>query len=577
MEGERLGRYRLVRKLATGGMAEVFLAVATGPEGFEKVVVVKRVLHHLSEDPRFVEMFLDEARLAARLEHPNIVQIFDLGEVGGRYFIAMEYLRGLPVSHLLRRTRARGQEFPHPLAALVVSRAASALHYAHRLRGPDGRPLGIVHRDISPDNLFVTREGVVKVLDFGIAKAVTNRHETTAGTIKGKFAYMSPEQVRGQRLDARSDVFSLGVVLYELTTSVRPFEGTSDILTVSAILNDPPPRPMDIFPGYDPALEAICLKCLAKDPDQRWASAGELAAALSPFVGTSAAEEALASMVESLATDEERLRWEHPVEKPSAPLEAQARGATLIQGSPPEGSRRPDDTEVVRPEPRPPVLSPGSAERTLVEAPLDKPAVPPTAASATAGSQRGRKGLMLGIVGGLLLVAAAGAGVWVFGTSPQVDSGPASPPVAQVPPAVGVAPQAESRPTRLVVRSVVDAIVEVDGRVCGVGRCERETSPGPHRVRVRGHGYQREQEVDLPEGRTTEVEVMPPPGSLRLKVPPGVEAWLDGERVGRAPFVRPIQTWQGVHTLRLVPPRGDPVVRTVVLTAAQPEVTVKWP
>ncbi|MBP7126303.1 serine/threonine protein kinase [Myxococcota bacterium] len=585
MEGERLGRYRLVRRLATGGMAEVFLAVAEGPEGFRKVVVVKRVLPHFSEDPRFAEMFLDEARLAARLEHPNIVQIFDLGEADGRYFIAMEFLRGLPVSQVLRRLRARGREFPHPLAAWLLARAAQALHYAHRLQGPDGRPLGIVHRDISPDNLFLTREGVVKVLDFGIAKAATHRHETAAGTVKGKFAYMSPEQVRGQPLDARSDVFSLGVVLYELTTSARPFGGASDLMTVSSILNDPPPRPAEVFPGYDPLLEAVCLRCLEKDRDRRFGSAGELAEALAPLAGGTATEAALAALVEDLATDEEKARWDRPVEEGcgeatvllEGPGETRAQG-TPGEGAPPgsrggEGGRPGTGGAGVPAEPAAEALS----GRTLqipssVENPV--PAVPGISPRRSGGPRRTRT---LAVVLGIFLgaVAAGGGAWWAW----QQSSEPTE--VSGSSPPAGMAPEpsrpAEPSPTRLVVTSLSSATVEVDGRVCGLGRCELAVAPGAHRVRVRGAGFQRDQEVAVPEGRTTEVEVRPPPGSLVLKVPAGVEVFLDGDSVGRGPFIRPVQTWQGVHTVRFVPPRGDPAMRSVTIPPENPQVTLTWP
>lgn len=574
MEGDCLGRYRLVRRLATGGMAEVFLAVAEGPEGFRKVVVVKRVLPHFSEDPRFVEMFLDEARLAARLEHPNIVQIFDLGEAGGRYYIAMEFLRGLPVSQVLRRLRARTREFPHPLAAWLVARAAQALHYAHRLTGPEGRPLGIVHRDISPDNLFLTREGVVKVLDFGIAKAVTNRHETAAGTVKGKFAYMSPEQVRGLPLDARSDVFSLGVVLYELTTATRPFGGASDLMTVSSILNDPPPRPAEVFPGYDPQLEAVCLRCLEKDPDRRYGSAGDLAEALMPLAGTTAVEAALAALVEDLATDEEKALWEHPVEEgpESATVLMEPGGRTQPQGSMEEGvgsgtggrGRLAFPTDAM---PGATLQMPSSMAAT--------PSIGPGPRPRATGRSSGKRTLAIGLAVLLGITLAGAAAFWAWQQPWDSEGFPADVP------SLGVAP--DTRPpekpgaTRIVLKSLPSATLEVDGRTCGLGRCDLSLAPGSHRVRVRGPGFQHDEEVVIPEGRTTEIEVMPPRGELDLRVPAAVEVFLDGESVGRGPFVRPVQTWQGVHAIRFVPPRGDPAMRSVVISAENPRVTVTWP
>jgi len=557
-------------------MAEVFLAVAEGPEGFRKVVVVKRVLPHFAEDPRFAEMFLDEARLAARLEHPNIVQIFDLGEDAGRYYLAMEYLRGLPVSQVMRRLRAQDRDLLHPLAAWLLARAAQALHYAHRLTGPDGRPLGIVHRDISPDNLFLTRDGVLKVLDFGIAKAVTNRHETAAGTVKGKFAYMSPEQVRGLPLDARSDVFSLGVVLYELTTAKRPFGGASDLMTVSSILNDPPPRPAEVFPGYDPHLEAICLRCLEKDPGRRFGSAGELAEALVPLAGSTATEAALAALVESLATEEEKARWDHPVEEG-------AEGATvLLEGQPAraqgteEGRESPGGGGSDRRATGPSIRSRGAGMAEEVPgATLQMPsavAESPRTAPPSRGPSTGRRvAVALGVVLGVLV--AGGAGYWAW----QQELGEGSEGAAPSQVASEVPRPAEPAATRLVVRSLPSAMLEVDGRVCGLGRCDLAVSPGTHQVRVRGGGVQHDQEVAVPAGRTTEVEAMPPRGAVLFRVPAGVEVFLDGESVGRGPFVRPVQTWQGVHTVRFVPPRGDPAMRPLTIPPETPQVTVTWP
>jgi len=583
MAEERLGRYRLVRRLATGGMAEVFLGVAEGPEGFRKVVVVKRVLPHFSEDPRFIEMFLDEARLAARLEHPNIVQIFDLGEADGRFFIAMEYLRGLPVSQVMRRLRARGRTFPHPLAALLLVRAAQALHFAHRLSGPDGRPLGIVHRDISPDNLFLTRDGVVKVLDFGIAKAVTNRHETAAGTVKGKFAYMSPEQVRGLPLDARSDVFSLGVVLYELTTSARPFGGASDLMTASSILNDPPPRPAEVLPEFDPALEAVCLRCLEKDPERRFPSAGELAAAMVPFAGTTAGEAALGALVEELATEEEKARWEHPVEDQGgdATVLLDRQGETLPQGTPEAAAPRTGGTGpgAIAPVPAMPKEPPsGAMPGSTLCAPSALAEAPRVASGPGAGGpRRTGKGRVAGVVAGVVLgCATLGGGAWwawqqsaESGDAPAVDNPVAAPPVTP--------PSPEPVRTRLKLKSLPSATLEVDGRVCGMGACDLEVSAGRHRVRVRGAGFQKDQEVEVLKDRATEVEAMPPQGALVLKVPAGVEVFLDGVSVGRGPFVRPVQTWQGVHTVRLVPPRGDPVIRSLTIPPENPQVTLTFP
>ncbi|HLK99636.1 MAG TPA: serine/threonine-protein kinase, partial [Myxococcaceae bacterium] len=216
---QQLGKYQLIRKLATGGMAEVFLAKAAGPMGFEKTLVVKRILPHLAEDPAFVEMFLSEAKLAAQLNHPNIVQIFDFGEADDAYFLAMEFIDGPNLRVLLKRASQQGVALPPAVCARLIATACEGLAFAHDFADPGtGELLGLIHRDISPDNVLVSRQGAVKVVDFGIAKAAGQSHKTRSGVIKGKLSYMPPEQLRAKQLDRRADVYALGVVLYELLT-----------------------------------------------------------------------------------------------------------------------------------------------------------------------------------------------------------------------------------------------------------------------------------------------------------------------------------------------------------------------
>ncbi len=236
-----VGKYELIRELAVGGMAEVFLARTAGPMGFEKQLVLKRILPHLAKDPAFVEMFLSEATLAARLTHPNIVQIFDFGESDGTYFLAMEYIDGPTLRGLLEEAYRRQVALPPVVCARIIANACEGLAFAHDFRDPaTGQPLGIVHRDISPDNILLSRQGAVKVVDFGIAKAAGQRHRTQTGIIKGKLAYMPPEQVRAQPLDRRVDVYALGVVFYELLTGQRPFEAPTDASLMQSILFEQP-------------------------------------------------------------------------------------------------------------------------------------------------------------------------------------------------------------------------------------------------------------------------------------------------------------------------------------------------
>lgn len=275
-----LGRYILDRKLATGGMAEIWLGHQQGPANFEKQVVIKKILPHLAEDPKFIEMFLDEARLAAKLSHANIVQIFDLGDADGDYFIAMEFIDGHDVHALIERATAVGATFSPAVAARIVADACVGLDYAHTFRDRDGTPVQLVHRDVSPQNILVSNDGIVKLVDFGVAKAATSSHKTQTGAVKGKLSYMSPEQIGGNRIDGRSDIFALGIVLYELVTGRRPFGHESELLAITAILNEHPPRPCEVVYNMPPELEAVILKALEKDPEQRYQSASEMQLAL---------------------------------------------------------------------------------------------------------------------------------------------------------------------------------------------------------------------------------------------------------------------------------------------------------
>jgi len=235
-EARRFGKYTLVAKLATGGMAEIFLARLEGDGGFEKLVCIKRILPHLARDPQFVTMFLDEARVAARISHPNVCQVFELGEWNKQYYIAMEYLEGVQLSCF----RRADYYSPRPDSRLVAGfgvQACEGLHHAHQLRRTDGESLGLVHRDISPQNLFVTIDGIVKVLDFGIAKATDRSSKTSTGAVKGTYAYMSPEQLRNEQLDRRTDVWAMGTVLWGLLAQRHLFKRETEFLTFQAITN----------------------------------------------------------------------------------------------------------------------------------------------------------------------------------------------------------------------------------------------------------------------------------------------------------------------------------------------------
>ncbi len=273
---ERIGRYEVLGRLATGGMAEILLGRLSGPSGFERPVVVKRILPHLAHSEEFSKMFMDEARLVARIRHHNVVQVYELGEADAELFLVMEYLEGEAISGILRRFVASGKRVPYPLAAYLIAEACAGLHAAHELTDANGVSLNLVHRDVSPQNVFVLYNGAVRLLDFGIAKAADRSSETGVGELKGKFHYMSPEQCVHKPLDRRSDIFSLGVVLFELTTNQRLFKRENGLMTFKAICELPIPLPSRTIQGYPPVLESVVLKALARNPDERYQTAAEM-------------------------------------------------------------------------------------------------------------------------------------------------------------------------------------------------------------------------------------------------------------------------------------------------------------
>jgi serine/threonine-protein kinase len=284
--GDTFGKYEFVRKLATGGMAEIWLARQTGMQGFEKPVVIKRILPHLSTDQVFVKMFLDEARVAACLNHPNIVQIYDLGCVEGQYFIAMEFVDGVDVSTVLKMGRTRKTPLKLRFTLRIVSQACEGLHHAHFLTDMNGQKLNLVHRDVSPQNILVSYTGNVKVTDFGIAKARGRSTKTTTGTLKGKFGYMSPEQIAGGFVDHRSDVFSLGIVLWEMLTYRRLFKRDNEAATIMAVASEEIPSPKRYWPKLPEELDRITMKALDRDIEKRYQTARELGNALEQYLAS---------------------------------------------------------------------------------------------------------------------------------------------------------------------------------------------------------------------------------------------------------------------------------------------------
>jgi len=274
-----LGKFRLIAELGRGGMSEVYLAVIAGPAGFNKLVVVKLIKGDLAEDPEFISMFLEEARLSARLSHPNVVQTNEVGEFHGRYYIAMEYLDGQPYSRVLHRL-GRDHGLPLGMSLRILSDVLSGLHYAHELADFDGSPLSVVHRDVTPHNIFVSYDGQVKVVDFGIAKAMNSSHETRAGMLKGKVGYMAPEQAKGERVDRRADIFSVGVMLWEAAVGRRLWKGMNEVQILHQLLSGDFPSPRSMRPDISQKLESIIMRSIAPDREQRPRTALDLQAEL---------------------------------------------------------------------------------------------------------------------------------------------------------------------------------------------------------------------------------------------------------------------------------------------------------
>jgi serine/threonine-protein kinase len=380
----RLAKYDLVARIAKGGMAEIYLARQHGMVGFSRLVVVKCILPHLAEEPQFVRMFLEEARLAALLSHPNVVQIFDVGEFEGHYFIAMEYINGPPVATVVRRLRAQRAAIHWEVAAEIVAQACDGLHAAHELKDDAGTLLQLVHRDVSPHNLMLGEGGLVKLVDFGIAKAQNTAVQTRTGNIKGKYPYMSPEQCRGDPLDRRTDLFSLGAVFFELITGRRLFQRQTDLMTLKAITEEPIPFAREVQADVPEEVSALCRRCLERDPAGRFPTAAAMAQAVRKTVaslGGRSSPEVVTAYLEANHSDLLLTR-----------AEALKRASQL----PVEGDRVPVMDGL------------GSRSGTLDH----EASVSPTRARPTSTTRKvGRRRLVLALGGGAAVLLAGGAGV----------------------------------------------------------------------------------------------------------------------------------------------------------------------
>jgi serine/threonine-protein kinase len=283
-EGHPQQRYRVLERLAAGGMAEVFIAESAGIEGFKKQVAIKRVLPSLSEKKRFIAMFLDEARLSANLTHSNVAQVFDIGVGDNAYFIVMEYVDGADLKAVIENMKKAGRAFPVEHACYIAEKLCEGLSYAHELRGADGKPLEIIHRDMSPPNVLITKHGEVKIVDFGLAKATSQLEKSEAGIIKGKFGYLSPEAARGEPIDPRTDIFAVGIILWEMLSGRRLFLGDTDFATVKLVQEAKIPSLRALNPAIPVELERIVARALTREPAQRYATARDFGRDLATFL-----------------------------------------------------------------------------------------------------------------------------------------------------------------------------------------------------------------------------------------------------------------------------------------------------
>lgn len=280
------GKYLLLQRVSVGGMAEVFKALPQNATRIDQIIAIKRILPNIAEDNEFIGMFIDEARVAGLLTHPNVCRIYELGRVGDDHYIAMQFLWGRDLLKVMNRFKKAGQPIPPPMAAYIAAKACAALHYAHFKCDPQGEPLGIIHRDVSPQNIIVGYAGNVKLIDFGVARAATQSQKTQAGILKGKFGYMSPEMIRGLPIDHRSDVFAMGICLHEALTASRLFYGETDFATLELVRDARVVPPSAKEPGVPAALDQIVLTALARDVEHRYATAQELQFALEHFLAT---------------------------------------------------------------------------------------------------------------------------------------------------------------------------------------------------------------------------------------------------------------------------------------------------
>jgi serine/threonine-protein kinase len=513
MDPIEFGRYSLIRRIAQGGMAQIFLAVQRGPHGFEKVAVLKVILPELCTNDEFVKMFLDEARIAANLDHNNVVRVYDFGELNGQYYIAMEHLPGEDLSSVLQQSRRSSSPLPIDTVADIVLGAATGLHFAHELKDARGRLMNVVHRDVSPSNIIVTYPGNVKLVDFGIARAESNAVKTDAGTLKGKIAYVSPEQARGEALDRRSDVWALGTVLYELLTGLRLFRRDSDLATLKAVTEGPIASVRELRPDVPERLEQIVERALTRDIDLRYQTAAAMGDDLAAFLvsrGYVRSERVLAEFMSGLF-DAERRDAKMTIARAAATDGPVLKTPSQLKGLPEH-------------------LSPLRSSPTGATRPL----------SVTPSSQRvAPRHSRWGFVAVAVALISIGLGVGVVSHTPAATPPPppSSPPPAVVTP---LPPPAEP--------------LKTPAGPDGASKAPAEPPSAPDKAAK-------------PKG------VVAGKGRLTIDTSPWVEVYLNGKKLGDTPIVD-LPLPAGVHVLKLV--NEDKGLKSSIEVEIQPgKTTVK--
>jgi serine/threonine-protein kinase len=430
------GKYRLFSSIGRGGMADVCLAVARGPRGLHKLAVVKTMRTGLAaEQADFVGMFLDEARLATRLNHPNIVHTYEIGEKDGSFFIVMEFLEGQSLRRLLDRAQKRGLPIPLSVRLRIMTDVLAGLHHAHDLCDYDGTPLCVVHRDVSPPNIFLTYDGVAKVVDFGVAKARSNVTQTEVGVLKGKVGYMSPEQASSGAVDRRSDVFSIGVVLWELLTGQRLFR-TDAALALHGLLYEPIPPPSDVASGIDAELERIVMRALARDRDERWPTAEDMRVALERYARrqSDAFEPSSVGRLVSAVFQDSREKLRRQIEQQLLQLSQDAEVPPAMGSDPPRPSDRSADTTSA--------ARGTSSDRPWADGSLTPSPEVLSAAASGARSKHARLWLLLCGAGILAMFALTIVALRSFRTARVTPQTVAEPPVETPWPGTSAAPAA---------------------------------------------------------------------------------------------------------------------------------------